>query len=227
MQLFTLMLSIMLLALTTPMVSAGPFVTDHLPAGYTLGKMGFSGEIAGHHISYNGTIEEILAYAETQHPGITKALAARDDVPLDIAGLESSNIVTRSANLYLAGPWDGKGHRYCGKDDCPLCPEWGYAINYRIQEGINYLNKVKATCNASSHQCVRISCSWHSAIHLCNDMEDRVDMPCNWASTFAGDVINDPRCQDPSNDRWDYDWSNGQQWASNRAYNIFVSWANC
>ncbi|KAG4431436.1 hypothetical protein IFR05_013086 [Cadophora sp. M221] len=227
MQLLTLMLSFLLLALTTPMVSAGTFVADHLPAGYKLGKMGFNGNIAGHEISYNGTIEEILAFAETRYPGITKSLAARDDVPLDTTALDSPNLVTRNTEgWYYGGPQDGKGHRYCG-NDCPLCPEWSYAFNYRIQEGISYLNKVKGTCNTDGHHCVRISCSWHSAIHLCNDMNEHVELPCNWVSTFANDIVTDPRCQDPENARWDHDMSNGQQWAGNRAYNVFVAWANC
>ncbi|KAL5328954.1 hypothetical protein ACEPPN_002463 [Leptodophora sp. 'Broadleaf-Isolate-01'] len=211
MQLLTLMLSFLLLALTTPLVSAGPFMSDHLPTGYKLGKMGFHGDVAGHEISYNGTIEEILAYAETRYPGITKSLAARDDVPLDATAINSPNMVTRDTEgWYYGGPFDGKGHKYCGANDCPLCKQWGYAINHRIQDGINYLNKVTATCNTDAHT-----------------MNEHVELPCNWVSTFAGDIISDARCQDPLNDHWDHPQSNGQQWAGNKAYNVFIAWASC
>ncbi|PVH89614.1 hypothetical protein DL98DRAFT_647348 [Cadophora sp. DSE1049] len=234
MQLLTMLLSIMLIALTTPMVRAGLFAVDEIPPGYTLGKMGFNGIIDGHEINYNGTIEEILAHAETLYPGVTTSLAARDDLPLlDTSALASAKVLARAAQLIYASPADGKGKRYCGGDkgeqstpECPLCDKWGYAENRRIKEGISYLNKVNAWCTASAHQCVRISCSWHSGITLCNDAEDRLQAPCNWISTFAQDVIDDDKCQDPFvHKTWPA--SKGQQWAGNKPYNVVVAWSNC
>ncbi|KAG4415866.1 hypothetical protein IFR04_010993 [Cadophora malorum] len=234
MQLLSMVLSFMLIALTTPMVRAGLFATEELPEGYTWGKMGFHGTIDGHEITYDGTIEEILDHAETLYPGVTKSLAARDDVPLlDIPDLDSATVVARAAQLIHASPADGKGKTYCGGDkgdkstpECPLCDKWGYAENRRIKEGISYLNKVNAWCTASSHQCVRISCSWHSGITLCNDAEDRIQAPCNWISTFAQDVIDDDNCQDPSAHRT-FKASKGQKWAGNKPYNVVVAWSNC
>ncbi|KAK0125459.1 hypothetical protein ONS95_000528 [Cadophora gregata] len=236
MQVLTMLLSIMLVALTTPMVHAGLFVADELPPGYTWGTMGFHGEIDGHEITYDGTIEEVLAHAETLYPGITKSLAARDDVPLlDTFALASPGVVARDTQLIIGSPADGKGMRYCGGKKtpnestpaCPLCDKWDYCQTRRIQEGINYLNKVTAACTASAHQCVRISCSWHAGITLCNDQEDRLSAPCNWISTFAQDIVNDTEnCESPTPHlTWPH--VKGQQWAGNKAYNVVVAWSNC
>ncbi|KAL2075558.1 hypothetical protein VTL71DRAFT_501 [Oculimacula yallundae] len=235
MQFLTIILSIMLLALTAPTVLASPFsVQESIPEGYTLGQMGFHGEIAGHEITYNGTIEEVVAYAETLYPGITKSLAARDDVPLsNIPEIASTSIAGRSASNYRGGPDDKKGNRYCGQNnkDCPSCgnKKWGYAGKTHVEEGIKYLNKVTAACSAGGRKCVRISCSWHSAIFLCNDMEEVVEMPCNWTSTFAQDIIDDVACSYPKGDGsgWYLTQYSGQQFAQRAAYNVYLGQANC
>ncbi|KAH6724227.1 hypothetical protein BKA61DRAFT_687347 [Leptodontidium sp. MPI-SDFR-AT-0119] len=254
MQLLTLMLSFLLLALTTPLVSAGPFMSDHLPTGCKLGKMGFHGDVAGHEISYNGTIEEILAYAETRYPGITKSLAARDDVPLDATAINSPNMVTRDTEgWYYGGPFDGKGHKYCGANDCPLCKQWGYAINHRIQDGINYLNKVTATCNTDAHT-VRTSLPsppWNMAsrpfagrtrvnssqsasasavrgtpLSTCASLRNDAKF-CVLFSNDMNEHVELPCNWDLLNDYWDHPQSNGQQWDGNKAYNVFIAWASC
>ncbi|CZT41084.1 uncharacterized protein RSE6_00769 [Rhynchosporium secalis] len=220
MQLFALMLNILLLALTNTMlkVSANPLAArDYLPEGYKMGKMGFHGDVAGHEITYKGTIEEVLAYAEAKYPGVTNALVARDDVPLvDTSELTSSNITARS------------GDRACGeKKDCPLCLKWGWAFVQRIQQGISFLNKVTATCNTDGKTCVRISCSWHSAIYLCNDMEEHIELPCNWISTFAQDIIDDRKCRDDTPEIDAYRRAVGQQWAKTKPYNSYIGQASC
>ncbi|KAH7419329.1 hypothetical protein BKA64DRAFT_715832 [Cadophora sp. MPI-SDFR-AT-0126] len=225
MQLLTILLSIMLITLTTSMVRAGLMVVDEIPAGYKLGKMGFHGTIDGHEITYNGTIEEVLAHAETLHPGITKSLAARDDVPLlDNAALTFPNVATRDTQTVYAGPADGKGMRYCGEKSgpgCPICDEWGYVEIRRINEGISYLNKVNAFCRAPPQTCVRVSCSWHSGIFLCNDHKDTLESPCNWISTFANDVVTDEHCKQYAPHRT-WPAARGQQWAGNKPYNVVV-----
>jgi hypothetical protein len=57
----------------------------------------------------------------------------------------------------------------------PLCipvagQNWNFAEASAIDDGIKYLKGLKATLSIAGHTCNRISCSWNSAIHWCNDV---------------------------------------------------------
>lgn len=60
--------------------------------------------------------------------------------------------------------------------DCflnPNFPEWEIARPERIAQGILYLKDLKgprATCRVNAGKCVRLSCSYQSAIWLCSDV---------------------------------------------------------
>jgi hypothetical protein len=49
---------------------------------------------------------------------------------------------------------------------------WSFADGAAINDGINYLNGLDVPCNVGPGpgNCVRVSCSWNSAIELCNDV---------------------------------------------------------
>ena len=56
-------------------------------------------------------------------------------------------------------------------------PNFGNANVGAIQDGINYLNQRGGTCVVESRSCSRISCSFNSAILLCNDVRDPPFLP--------------------------------------------------
>lgn len=57
----------------------------------------------------------------------------------------------------------------------PLCypvpsQNWGYAYVDDIDDGIDYLGRLNGGCSVGAKSCSRISCSYDSAIFLCNDV---------------------------------------------------------
>jgi hypothetical protein len=63
----------------------------------------------------------------------------------------------------------------CRKALPPLCipvagQDWNFAEAAAIDDGINYLKGLKSTLSIAGHTCSRISCSYNSAIHWCNDV---------------------------------------------------------
>jgi hypothetical protein len=47
---------------------------------------------------------------------------------------------------------------------------WSYADGAAINDGINYLNGLDVPCYTGPYSCARVSCSYQSAIKLCNDV---------------------------------------------------------
>ncbi|CAJ2504629.1 Uu.00g120230.m01.CDS01 [Anthostomella pinea] len=59
-----------------------------------------------------------------------------------------------------------------------------------LQDGINYLKKHDRPCTADPgpRVCARISCSWNSAIWLCNDTPNGISHACADLATYVEDI---------------------------------------
>ncbi|KAL8329670.1 hypothetical protein RB597_005108 [Gaeumannomyces tritici] len=60
-----------------------------------------------------------------------------------------------------------------------------------IREGIAYLRTILGQCRADPGpwSCGRVSCSWNSAIHYCNDNSEEHWEPCRWIGDVAEGII--------------------------------------
>ncbi|KAK0121884.1 hypothetical protein ONS95_010162 [Cadophora gregata] len=89
-----------------------------------------------------------------------------------------------------------KSTRKCCK--CDKFPSnWKDASAARIKEGITYLRNFNGICNTGPKACVRISCSYNSAIFMCNDNDHRLDLSCAYMASYAQDILDDGCCKRP------------------------------
>ncbi|CAL3968828.1 unnamed protein product [Diplocarpon coronariae] len=160
-------------------VLAGLLVArDDTPAGYTLGVMGVSGSYEGHDFNFNGTIQQVEDQLKHLWPGVSVSGAASGGSEIN----ESSTVA-----LDNAGPRDGLAAQFC----CPVAGQkWSSAERPVVQNGIIFLNAVKASCSAGPKNCVRVSCSWDAGIFLCNDRDTELISPCTWIAHLADEVKN-------------------------------------
>lgn len=59
-----------------------------------------------------------------------------------------------------------------------------------IKEGIDYLQGIDGYCGLDDgpYKCARVSCSWDSAIWLCNDNDTPLRVPCKDLGPFAAKI---------------------------------------
>ncbi|KAI9054706.1 hypothetical protein LZ554_001858 [Drepanopeziza brunnea f. sp. 'monogermtubi'] len=71
-------------------------------------------------------------------------------------------------------------------------PDWKKAATTAIQDGVNSLNNIGAAgCRVNALTCARVSCSYDSAIHLCNDNVGwPINRDCRVIANFADDLKN-------------------------------------
>jgi len=176
--------------------------------------MVLTGTIGEHEVQLNGSIQEIHAQMKVLYPNFDAD-----------ALTPAKNLTARNTNLQFRSELEARG----GKLPPPLCfpvGNWGWskASGETIGEGINYLDQVQALCGVSARSCVRISCSWNSAIYLCNDNYYGITPTCPYMASYAQDIIND--CTTPA-DRVVGDWSVCGQLFDSDGYNIIVRWDAC
>ncbi|KAK4220922.1 hypothetical protein QBC38DRAFT_325743, partial [Podospora fimiseda] len=101
-----------------------------------------------------GTVQEVYASMTANYPGWDYIFPLRNDT-----------------NTTTTSPLTNSGYT----QDSYTCLSWGGCDKYHIVDGINYLNSVlgKPRMDAGPAKCVRVSCSWNSAIFMCkcNDHE--------------------------------------------------------
>ncbi|KAG4412260.1 hypothetical protein IFR04_014609 [Cadophora malorum] len=180
------LLSAAALILLITIVSATPFEaldTDGLdlipapsiPEGYTEGELHMTGTFAdGIAINHTGTVEQIFAKLAVENPHINFTELA----------LATPNVK----------PIEKKSPQGNTKSDLNCIPvsgqNWYPAKDWAIINGIDYLQKVNAACGVGANKCARVSCSYNSGIHLCNnlanlwDLHDRI--PSREASLAPG-----------------------------------------
>ncbi|KAH7380835.1 hypothetical protein BKA64DRAFT_727540 [Cadophora sp. MPI-SDFR-AT-0126] len=69
-------------------------------------------------------------------------------------------------------------------------PTWKPVEARYIRDGISYLQKVTALCWVEGNKCSRISCSYKSAISLCNVTPVRKGLSCSNMASYAQDILN-------------------------------------
>ncbi|XDG05562.1 hypothetical protein ABKA04_005177 [Annulohypoxylon sp. FPYF3050] len=78
-----------------------------------------------------------------------------------------------------------------------------YAQAFRIEEGIQYLKDRhgtgKCTMDAGPRVCTRISCSYKSAIHWCNDNSVPIEENCMLWNHYAQNILDACRSNDAAN----------------------------
>ncbi|KAH6679576.1 hypothetical protein B0J14DRAFT_558889 [Halenospora varia] len=112
----------------------------------------------------------------------------------------------RDLDLFKRGGFNKAAVNCCGRQGGPRL-DWGRADKYAIEDGIKYLNRVAKTgrkCDVGlgPGNCVRISCSYNSAIYLCNDNNYGMEPNCDYIASYAQNLLN--RC-------WFFDGIYGQE----------------
>jgi len=104
----------------------------------------------------------------------------------------------------------------------PICNVDGFSFAsvWRIQQGVSYLNG-QGRCSVNAKTCARVSCSWDSAIYLCNDNDYYIEPACPYIASYAADIIN--TCQYYYAKRWVV---TGQEFDSD-GYNVVVRGDSC
>ncbi|KAF3479665.1 uncharacterized protein GIQ15_06641 [Arthroderma uncinatum] len=176
------------LSLGTFLVQANPI----MPGLPVKGAMKYVGPITpgGANVTLEGTAEHIHAQILKLNPKFN---------PGDFHDDKSDHeLRTRS-----------KTNTICGKI------AGGRANIRHIDAGIRYLNSLPGGCYAPAgpRACIRISCSYGSAIYLCNDNNHSISPSCKYLATFAADIGN--AC------RYNRRYINGQEFDSDR-YNVIL-----
>ncbi|KAI6083181.1 hypothetical protein F4821DRAFT_281077 [Hypoxylon rubiginosum] len=170
-----------------------------LPSGYTLGNITWMGNVTanGPEVSFTGaSFHDIEAQIRQANPSFEWPTHDTADLP----DFLNKDIEHLSCNL----------------------PQFWWAVKFRIEEGIDYLNGKTGRCYipAGPQYCSRISCSYHSAIFWCNDNDHAVWIDCSLWSQYAQAIIDKCTVDDPSQD------TKGQQFSTEN-WNIIVGYSEC
>lgn len=134
--------STLLLALAATLTTA-----TEIP-GYTIVPLDWEVEVSpGKIATLNGTVQEVIAQAQAINPGFA---------------------------LQEIGPEPVKKRRRgpLSRREVKFCNNFGAADVGAILEGVSYLRRLGGSANmkAGPRVCSRVSCSYDSAIYLCNDV---------------------------------------------------------
>ncbi|KAG4413450.1 hypothetical protein IFR04_013427 [Cadophora malorum] len=135
-----------------------------VPKGYAIAPLHLTGTINGVTVDHNGTIEEAFAQLEAEHPEL-------------------------GADLTAASSPDAKSpdKRYMTDVHCiPVSGQnWRRANDVVIGQGIKYLRNNNLVCGVNPHSCSRVSCSYDSAIWVCNNNNEWIGPDCKLIASFA------------------------------------------
>ena len=153
-----------------------------LPPGYKYEALQVTGSIGLIVLNHTGTIEQILAQVVDEHPGFRVEdvdttpnpaaghdIMTRDKVNSEYQTTTKKNLKTTVQDirkLTINASQENKSDLAC----YPIKnqPDWRAAEVRYIEDGVSYLKKVNALCSVNGHACSRISCSYKSAVTLCN-----------------------------------------------------------
>ncbi|KAF7555192.1 hypothetical protein G7Z17_g2357 [Cylindrodendrum hubeiense] len=101
----------------------------------------------------------------------------------------------------------------------------GPASTLAIRDGMDHINEnwgdSDCQVEAGPSKCQRFTCSWDSAIWLCNDTKETLKVPCKEIASVAGDIID--QCA------W-VDWepkAQGQIFRSGGDWNVIIGGDSC
>ncbi|KAH7356452.1 hypothetical protein BKA65DRAFT_494730 [Rhexocercosporidium sp. MPI-PUGE-AT-0058] len=120
-------------------------------------------------INHTGTVEQILAQLASENPHVDFSNPFTTGVTTGV--VEDSHISKRVHSDVNCIPVLGQ--------------TWKPAKMSAIEDGINFLNHVQAMCRVASHSCARVSCSFNSGIHLCNNNDYSLVKSCVDIATYA------------------------------------------
>ncbi|KAG4430800.1 hypothetical protein IFR05_013715 [Cadophora sp. M221] len=145
-----------------------------LPPGYSASELRMIGTFGDSIvINHTGTVEQIFSQLSIEHPHV-------DFSNTNTAGVaDNANIGKRAHSDVNCIPVQGQN--------------WNPAKIWAISSGIDYLNHVKAQCFVGPYSCVRISCSYNSGIHLCNNNDYLLSHGCGDIATYASAILD--KCQ--------------------------------
>ncbi|KAH6673094.1 hypothetical protein B0J14DRAFT_592401 [Halenospora varia] len=144
--------------------------------GYTEGAMTFQGTIHGVEYSGSGSIQDMYNDFKDAHPDVV-----------------ANNNITASGHALAERALENKAAlNCCGANPGPPL-DWYFAENGVIRnEGIPYLQNFHGLCGVGARNCVRVSCSYDSAIRLCNDNYYDIYPNCAYIASYAADLVD--RC---------------------------------
>ncbi|KAF8866954.1 hypothetical protein BDZ45DRAFT_734991 [Acephala macrosclerotiorum] len=140
-------------------------------ADFTIGTLGFEGTLHGVKVELNGKVQEMYAKFSNRYPEVVAN-----------ATKLSANEASIKPSLKPRFPASPIHHQQTHN--------WYGAYLGRIEKGIQYLQQFNGVCNTGPGftNCVRISCSWDSAIFLCNDNPYLISENCAYIASFAQDL---------------------------------------
>ncbi|PMD64196.1 uncharacterized protein K444DRAFT_626073 [Hyaloscypha bicolor E] len=169
---------------------------------FTNNGVTFRGEVNGHAFEETGTVQEVWATLKARHPEFE---------------LDATAVAERKEKRDKVLP--------------PLCipvagQDWNFAEAAAIDDGINYLKGLKSTLSIAGNTCSRISCSYNSAIHWCNDNNGEVSADSGYLASFAQDLQD--HCQHCiSSGHSFFCVVGGQEFEDDEHYNVIVRDASC
>ncbi|KAG6244468.1 hypothetical protein E4U24_005104 [Claviceps purpurea] len=128
-------------------------------------------------ITLSGTVEEVTSKAKKLNPRWARDMAKRKPARDDEAHLQARDWAYRV--------------------DCVDGKRWKKAMLSSVQEGLDYLSKLKAKpkIGPGPGKCSRVSCSYAAAIWWCNDKSTDLELDSFWEIFSSATSIID-QCTD-------------------------------
>ncbi|TLD19462.1 hypothetical protein E2P81_ATG07079 [Venturia nashicola] len=124
----------------------------------------------GSFIKLQGTIQELDAQLARDHPHIKRELVFDVDNGTYTADAAANISVAAASNPRGVPSQDWREHAWCPEPGCCGYANWKRANAYHILTGVDYLKGFKHEIGVDGpNQCSRVSCSYDSAIFMCND----------------------------------------------------------
>ncbi|KAI0023990.1 hypothetical protein F4780DRAFT_687494 [Xylariomycetidae sp. FL0641] len=176
--------------------------------GFTEAAMQWTGSITGPdgpNVTFAGTVEQIAAQIQAANPDYD--LTFPDDA--DAVNASSKEIFMPADNNEIK----------CGIGG------GGPARSDKIRNGMGYLRRFQGVCAVSPgpYVCVRVSCSWNSAIWWCNDKTDSLMGSCNIVADLSQYVVD--ACTYGPNPEILLTW--GQVFSSDHTNNVYCAKDSC
>ncbi|CAG8975504.1 hypothetical protein HYALB_00012280 [Hymenoscyphus albidus] len=146
---------------------------------YPISELMLVGNIGGYDVQLNGTIQQVYAQVLKAHP----ELGEKSILP--------SAAITTSRDSSNAL---GHGLTPECEDADGSSRKLGCATDSNIRDGIAYLKEPhragSGDCWVGAKKCSRISCSYYSAISLCNDNDYEIHPRCSYMAQYVEAILN-------------------------------------
>ncbi|KAK0740133.1 hypothetical protein B0T18DRAFT_393017 [Schizothecium vesticola] len=184
--------------------SAAIIAQTNLPEGYRLADMTWTGvvEKGGPAMSFVGTVQSV----ENQ-----------------VKEINSSWTIYNQWNAPQQEKRSEVSKRYPTDLLCDV-PNFSAADSSPVKEGVKYLRGLGGGCGVGARSCVRVSCSWNGAIHLCNNNDHSISPSCSYLGDLADTIVT--KCLNKESNCRTGPRGQGQQW-DNENFNVIVALDQC